>query len=160
VEKKMKTGIRPSLKTRAPSSGNYQTWLVVSLLLVLLALLSISIASCGTAPAIGTQPQPTLPAEITVAEAHQLYQDGVFFLDVRTQEEWDDFHAPNTTHIPLDQLESRYSELPNDEEIVVVCRSGNRSRTGRDILLNNGFDQVTSMAGGLNAWNEAGFPIE
>ena len=88
------------------------------------------------------------------------YQQGVFLLDVRTQEEWDEFHAPNTTLIPLDQLGSRLSELPQDEPIVVVCRSGNRSQAGRDILLANGYEPATSMAGGLNAWREAGFPIE
>lgn len=81
-------------------------------------------------------------------------------LDVRTQEEWDEFHAPNTTLIPLDQLESRLGELPENEPIVVVCRSGNRSQAGRDILLTNGYEPTTSMAGGLNAWRDADYPIE
>jgi len=39
-----------------------------------------------------------------------------------------------------------------------VCRSGNRSKQGRDILLDAGFTQVTSMAGGLNEWKAAGYP--
>jgi rhodanese-related sulfurtransferase len=95
-----------------------------------------------------------------VDEAYQKYQDGVFLLDVRTQEEWDEYHAPDTTLIPLDQLEGRLDELPQDEEIVVVCRSGNRSQAGRDILRNNGFERSTSMSGGLNAWRAAGYPIE
>ena len=98
--------------------------------------------------------------EITIDEAYQKHQDGVFFLDVRTQEEWDDFHAPNTTLIPLDQLPARLSELPQGEEIVVVCRSGNRSQAGRNILRENGFEQSTSMAGGLTAWRSAGYPTE
>ena len=68
-----------------------------------------------------------LPGQISVGEAYSKYQNGAFVLDVRTQEEWDDFHAPNTTLIPLDQLASRLNELPRDREIVVVCRSGNRS---------------------------------
>lgn len=134
-------------KRVSQSSGGKLLWLLPVL------VISLSIAACSPS-------QVGLPDEISVSEAHQLYQDGVFFLDVRTQEEWDDFHAPNTTHIPLDQLESRYTELPMDEEIVVVCRSGNRSQTGRDILRDNGFVDVTSMAGGLNAWQSAGYPIE
>jgi rhodanese-related sulfurtransferase len=81
-------------------------------------------------------------------------------LDVRTQEEWNEFHAPNTTLIPLDQLASRLNEVPTDREIVVVCRSGNRSQQGRDILLNAGFEQVTSMTGGLNEWQASGYPVE
>jgi rhodanese-related sulfurtransferase len=81
-------------------------------------------------------------------------------LDVRTQQEWDDFHIPGTTLIPLDQLESRVSELPADEEIVVICRSGNRSQVGRDILLQAGFESVTSVDGGVTAWQSRGYPIE
>ena len=101
-----------------------------------------------------------LPPEISVEEAYQMYEEGAFVLDVRTQAEWDDFHAPNTTLIPLDELESRVDELPQDQDIVVICRSGNRSQTGRDILKTAGFERVTSSAGGLNAWRDAGYPIE
>jgi rhodanese-related sulfurtransferase len=102
----------------------------------------------------------SLTDTITVEEAYQKYQAGTFVLDVRTQEEWDEFHAPNTTHIPLDDLESRLSELPQGEEIVVICRSGNRSQEGRDILLENGFTAVTSVEGGLKEWSAAGYPLE
>lgn len=102
----------------------------------------------------------TLASTITVNEAYNLYQNGAFVLDVRTLEEWNEFHAPNTTLIPLDQLASRLNEVPRDRQIVVVCRSGNRSQQGRDILLNAGFTQVTSMSGGLNEWRASGFPIE
>ena len=53
---------------------------------------------------------------------------------------------------------SRVDELPRDQEIVVVCRSGNRSQQGRAILLEAGFTQVTSMAGGVTQWRAAGHP--
>ena len=101
-----------------------------------------------------------LPRDSSVSEAYSLYQNGAFVLDVRTQEEWNEFHVPNTTLIPLDQLASRLSEVPRDRQIVVVCRSGNRSQQGRDILLNAGFKQVTSMSGGLNEWRASRYPIE
>jgi rhodanese-related sulfurtransferase len=135
-------------------------WLWLGLLLTMLAISSLSIAACSTAPAEGAAAPTTLPDEISVDDAYQKYLEGVFVLDVRTQQEWDEFHAPNTTLIPLDQLESRLDELPQDEEIVVVCRSGNRSQVGRDILRDNGFEQSTSMAGGLTAWRTAGYPTE
>jgi rhodanese-related sulfurtransferase len=102
----------------------------------------------------------SLPGEIGVQEAYGKYQSGALLLDVRTVEEWNEFHAPNTTLIPLDQLPARVNELPRDREIVVVCRSGNRSQQGRDILLQAGFNQVTSMAGGLNEWRATGYPVE
>jgi rhodanese-related sulfurtransferase len=101
-----------------------------------------------------------LPSTVSVSEAYSLYQNGAFVLDVRTQEEWNEFHAPNTTLIPLDQLASRLNEVPRDRQVVVVCRSGNRSQQGRDILSNAGFEQVTSMTGGLTEWRASGYPVE
>ena len=81
-------------------------------------------------------------------------------LDVREVTEWNEFHAPAATLIPLGELTVRVNELPRDRKIVVVCHSGNRSQQGRDILLAAGFTQVTSMDGGLNAWRTSGYPIE
>lgn len=124
-------------------------------IVAIVAVLVFLIASLG-----GEQSNNTgsLPASVSVDEAYKLYQEGTFVLDVRTQEEWNEFHAPNTTLIPLDELASRVNELPKDQPIVVVCRSGNRSQTGRDILLQAGFN-ATSMNGGLNAWRDSGHPV-
>ncbi|MBI5053866.1 MAG: rhodanese-like domain-containing protein [Chloroflexi bacterium] len=96
--------------------------------------------------------------EIAVKEAVAKREAGAFILDVRTVEEWKEFHVPNSTLIPLDELPKRVAEVPRDKEVVVVCRSGNRSQAGRDILLNAGFTKVTSMSGGLNEWRSLGFP--
>jgi rhodanese-related sulfurtransferase len=101
-----------------------------------------------------------LPANVSVDEAYAMVQDGAFMLDVRELSEWNEFHAPVATLIPLGELASRVNELPRDRKIVVVCRSGNRSQQGRDILLAAGFTQVTSMDGGMNAWQTSGYPIE
>lgn len=101
-----------------------------------------------------------LPAEISVADAAQMRDDGAFVLDVREQDEWDAVHIPGAHLIPLGELPDRLNELPQDQEIVVVCRSGNRSATGRDILKEAGFSQVTSMAGGMNEWQAAGLLTE
>ena len=129
-------------------AGQLAAVAIVALIIYLIA------ASTG-----GSASTATLPSEISVGQAYEKYQAGTFLLDVRTQEEWDEYHAPNTTLIPLDQLPSRLSELPKDQEIVVVCRSGNRSQQGRDILLQAGFN-ATSMAGGLKEWYASGYPTE
>ena len=105
------------------------------------------------------KPSAALPAEISVSEAYNKYQNGAYVLDVRTQEEWNEYHAPGTTLIPLDELAARVNEVPQDKTVVVVCRSGNRSQQGRDILLDAGYENVTSMAGGLKTWRDAGYPI-
>ena len=126
--------------------------LVVVALVIYLILQMAGTSSNATAT--------NLPKEISVSEAYEKYKQGAFFIDVRTQEEWNEFHAPNTSLVPLDQLSARLNEIPKDREIVVVCRSGNRSQQGRDILLNAGFTNVTSMQGGLSDWRAAGYPIE
>ncbi|MBP7213753.1 MAG: rhodanese-like domain-containing protein [Anaerolineaceae bacterium] len=101
----------------------------------------------------------TLPSEMSVAEVAMLNADDYYFLDVREPDEWNEFHIDWATLIPLGELEKRASELPKDKNIIVVCRSGNRSAQGRDILLKAGFESVTSMAGGMNEWRSQGNPV-
>lgn len=122
-------------------------------------LVMVLVAACGTAPAAqDAAVKVPLPDEISVDQAYKLYEQGTFLLDVRTPEEWEDYHIEGATLIPLDELEIRVEEVPQDEEIVVVCRSGNRSQVGRDILRQAGISQSTSMTGGVNAWYAAGYP--
>lgn len=127
--------------------------------LILGASLLLALGACATAttPA-ATNSGAALPAEISVQEAAKLRDQGVFVLDVREPSEWNEFHIPNTTLIPLGQLEARVSEVPKDKPIVVVCRSGNRSATGRNILKDLGFKNVTSVNGGVTEWRKAGYP--
>ncbi len=125
-------------------------------ILAVVALIVYLIAAGGGGGAAAS----SMPREVSVDQAYEMYQQGdVFVLDVREQEEWDEYHASNTTLIPLGELPNRLSELPKDQEILVVCRSGNRSQEGRDILLNAGF-KATSMAGGLKTWYSKGYPVE
>ncbi|GAB4581752.1 MAG: rhodanese-like domain-containing protein [Anaerolineales bacterium] len=153
-QKKKKEQGHGQTKGKSPRAADrFQLWWVL-VAVAILALGGYWLSQQTDAPATSA-----LPLEITVSEAYQKYEDGVFLLDVRTPEEWNEFHAPNTTLIPLDQLATRVDELPKDQEIVVICRSGNRSQQGRDILLQAGFEQVTSMAGGLNEWRSTGYPV-
>lgn len=126
----------------------------VGILILALALIAV-IAITANGGITGS-----LPARISVEEAYAMYQNGAFVLDVREQSEWDEFHTPGATLIPLGDLASRVDELPRDRQILVVCRSGNRSQEGGKILLDAGFTQVVSMDGGLNEWKAAGYPIE
>jgi phage shock protein E len=108
----------------------------------------------------GGSSNSSLASSVSTDEAYKMYQQSsTFTVDVRTQEEWDEYHAPNTTLIPLDELQNRLSEVPKDKQILVVCRSGNRSQQGRDILLSAGYN-AASMAGGLKEWYAKGYPIE
>lgn len=127
-------------------------WAVIAVvILAAVGLLAFQLINSGGSTA--------LPAEITVSQASEKRDQGAFILDVREPSEWTSFHIPGATLIPLGQLPNRLAEVPRDKEVVVVCRTGHRSQQGRDILLQAGFKQVTSMAGGVTQWQTLGLPI-
>ena len=120
--------------------------------IVALAVYLIAVSGGG-----GTK--PALASEVNAEAGYKMVQAGAFMLDVRTQAEWDEYHSQLAVLIPLDQLQARLSEVPRDQPVLVVCRSGNRSQQGRDILLAAGYN-ATSMAGGMQDWYAKGYPIE
>ena len=85
----------------------------------------------------------------------KILDENTFVLDVRTEEE---FYGPlghieGATLIPIDELSSRMNELNKvkDKNIYVVCRSGNRSNVGKNILRENSFHAI-NVDGGMLAW--------
>jgi len=74
-------------------------------------------------------------------------------LDVRTEEEFQDGHLENSKLIPLGQLEVRLSELSKETPILVYCRSGNRSLTASEILINNGYSKIYNLKDGIKKWD-------
>lgn len=85
-------------------------------------------------------------------EARALVQDGAILVDVRTPGEFQQHHIPGAINIPLQELERRLAELPGtDEEIVLYCRSGNRSNSARQILERQGFEKVHDL-GAISRW--------
>lgn len=87
---------------------------------------------------------------------------GTTLVDVREAKEYAEGHMPHTINIPLSQLADRINELnkAKGKPIVVVCRSGNRSKKGAVALAKNGFDQLYSMNGGTVAWEKEHLPLE
>jgi rhodanese-related sulfurtransferase len=133
--------------------NNNNIWLILGGL-VIIALVAIIGFSQNTADT------NTLPLEVSVEDAYQMRDNGAFVLDVRELGEWEEGHIPNATLIPLGQLERRMNEIPKDQEVVIVCRSGNRSAQARDILKNAGFTNITSMGGGMNQWIAKSYEVE
>ena len=133
--------------------NNNLLWIIAGAALILV----IALGAVLYWPLNNTAASGTLPSEISVDEAAAKRESGAFILDVREPEEWVEYHIPGATLIPLGELEARASEVPLDREVVVVCRSGNRSQVGRDILFKSDFNQVTSMAGGMKQWSAAGY---
>jgi rhodanese-related sulfurtransferase len=84
--------------------------------------------------------------------------DQAWLLDVREDDEWAAGHVPGATHIPLGQLGTRTGELPPDDTIYVICRSGMRSARAAQALSGAGW-QAINVAGGMQEWAEAGLPM-
>ncbi len=81
--------------------------------------------------------------------------ENITILDVRTPEEYEEGHIENAINIPVDQLESRLSELEQfkNSAILVYCRSGNRSSAASDILTQNNFNKVFNMEDGTGEFD-------
>jgi rhodanese-related sulfurtransferase len=142
------------LKRKNKKRESIRSWIVMVMVGVLLAAVAVAVFLDDSTAAA------RFPNQVTVQQAYEMREVGAFILDVRTVEEWEEFHIPGAVLIPLDELPQRVREVPSDLEVVVVCRSGNRSAVGRDILKQAGFANVTSMAGGVVSWKAAGFPVE
>ncbi|MGO2358731.1 molybdopterin-synthase adenylyltransferase MoeB [Mesonia sp.] len=70
-------------------------------------------------------------------------------LDVRTQFERDELHI-ESIHIPLDELPERYTEIADNKDLLVFCKSGARSKIAIKILQNDGFKKkLVNLKGGL-----------
>ena len=142
-----------NIKSKKSANKGFPVWGWAILVVLLLAIIGAVVLS-------QTKPSAVVyPAEISTAQAAEKRSQGAFILDVREPSEWTQVHIPGATLIPLGALPDRLNEVPKDQEVIVVCHSGNRSAKGRDILRAAGFNRVTSMAGGMTAWQAQGLPI-
>ncbi|WP_018221965.1 rhodanese-like domain-containing protein [Salinispora pacifica] len=97
---------------------------------------------------------PRVPT-VTVTEIN----DDAYLLDVREDDEWLAGHAPGAHHLPMTQLATRLSEVPDNREVAVICRSGGRSAQVVTYLLRNGWEQVSNVEGGMGEWAATGRPV-
>jgi rhodanese-related sulfurtransferase len=95
--------------------------------------------------------------DIDPTSASQLVaNEGVVFLDVREDDEWEAGHAPGATHMALGQLSA--GGLAGGKVVIAVCRSGGRSARATAELQVAGIE-VRNLAGGMQAWSAAGLPV-
>lgn len=92
---------------------------------------------------------------VTVAQV----TDDVYLLDVRDPDEWQAGHAPQAVHVPMMDIPARLAELPEDGDVVVICRVGGRSAQVVSYLLQQGRANASNLDGGMFAWQAAGRPI-
>lgn len=95
---------------------------------------------------------------MTVPDLPPSLPEDVTLLDVREPDEWAAGHAPDAVHIPMGDLAARLDDLPPDNEVYVVCRSGGRSARVTAYLNANGWD-AKNVDGGMQSWAAAGRPM-
>lgn len=95
---------------------------------------------------------------ITVEQLDALGSTSITLVDVREPAEYVEAHVPGAQLRPLAQLPDRASDLPADEPVYVICRSGNRSKAGVSLLEARGLDAV-NVLGGTDGWIAAGKPV-
>lgn len=89
---------------------------------------------------------------ISADKIDELIKNKDFILDVRSEEEYEEKSVKNSVNIPLDELDVRYTELP-DQKIYVLCRSGARSLEAAKFLKIKGFE-VCNIEGGILEYPE------
>ena len=88
-----------------------------------------------------------------LADWGQLGSDGVFLLDVRDPDEFEEGHIPGAVNLPLNEIRSRIEELPRDREISIYCGVGQRAYYATRILLQNGY-HARNLAGGIRTYKQ------
>lgn len=77
----------------------------------------------------------------------------LFLLDVREPNEFEYVRIENSVLIPLSQIPQRLGELNPQQEIVVICHHGVRSQQACMYLVNSGFENISNLTGGIDAWS-------
>lgn len=87
---------------------------------------------------------------------HDKEEKRPFVIDVREPREFEQGHIPDAHSIPLGHILADHLQLPLDRPIILVCRSGRRSRRAAMALTNKGIENITILKGGMAAWEAAG----
>jgi len=98
-----------------------------------------------------------------LTKAPSMPQKGFILIDVRSPEEHASGYIPGTDlNIDFREIKARYREIgaQPEDHLVVYCQSGHRSNIAAETLADLGYRHVYNVTGSMNAWLEAGFPIE
>jgi SulP family sulfate permease len=100
-----------------------------------------------------------LPSELRIQLEQMEPARELVLLDVREPREYESGHIPQAQLLPLRLIPKKGQTLPLDCQIVLVCRTGRRSRLAAHILQDMGYTQVINLQGGMLAWEAAGYPV-
>lgn len=112
-------------------------------------------AACATPSSPMTEAD--IPLEISVADAKRLHDtrpEATVIVDVREPYEVEICSVPGATFIPMREIPAAAAELPRDRHLLILCHSGMRSMRVTQFLRSQGFNAVSNIAGGIDAWAE------
>jgi rhodanese-related sulfurtransferase len=95
---------------------------------------------------------------VTVDQVPDPLPEGLFVVDVREPVEWAHGRIDGSVHIPMSELVERIDEVPNDQQVLVVCKVGGRSARVAGYLVQSGYEAF-NLDGGLLDWVAAGRPL-
>lgn len=98
-----------------------------------------------------TNPAPLTPTQLKAK------QNELLVVDVRGAVEYWMGHIPGTQRLSRGQI---LNKVPKNQAIAVTCLSGHRSAMAAQWLVNQGYDRVYNLQGGLLAWQSAGYPMQ
>jgi rhodanese-related sulfurtransferase len=98
----------------------------------------------------------SVPDTITPDEVKRRLAAGekLNIIDVREPDEVAQGQIPGAVNVPLSELEARSGDVPQADEIILVCRSGNRSSRAQQYLASLGIKGLRNMTGGMLAWEQ------
>ncbi|MFH0991751.1 MAG: rhodanese-like domain-containing protein [bacterium] len=94
-------------------------------------------------------------------EAAKWCSEGAITLDVREEyvNQYKKFSVPVSIQIPFSQLHQAFQQLPKDKWIIVADSSGMQSKAAYEFLQQNGYTQLSNLAGGMVEWERDGMPL-
>lgn len=94
------------------------------------------------------------PIEVTVHDLKRALDEGsATVVDVREPWEADVARIEGALLVPLSVFTAQAKELPRDKPILIHCHHGGRSMQATQWLRRSGFDRVSNVAGGIDAWS-------
>lgn len=80
-------------------------------------------------------------------------------IDVRRDDEWKEGHIPGAIHLPIGDLPQHLDEVPRNQPVALICRTGHRAEMAASIIAATGREVVVVGRGGVPDWAERGFPL-
>ena len=102
---------------------------------------------------------------VDVVKAKALFDEGVLFVDVRSDKDWNAGRMPDAVHIELKKVfteESLSKEIGKDEPMVIYCNGEKCLRSSDAVAkaVSWGFKKINYYRDGFPAWKKAGYPVE